>query len=66
MCELPSLAFRQNEEKPGIKLGTFFKPDPAENDFAFLKNTGVERVSVWTGVQDNNYECMLRTRLRMP
>jgi mannonate dehydratase len=64
MGGLLSLAFREEAPKQGIRLGTFFKADPDENDFAFLKNTGVECVSVWTGAQNNDYDFMIRTRRR--
>ena len=64
MGGLLSLAFRQEVQKQGIRLGTFFKANPDANDFAFLKNTGVECVSVWTGIRDNNLDFMIRTRRR--
>jgi mannonate dehydratase len=64
MGGLLSLALRQETLARGIRIGSFFKPDPNPDEIAFLKNTGVEYVSVWTGVRDNNYDFMIQTRRR--
>jgi mannonate dehydratase len=61
---LVSRALRPQAQAKGIKIGTFFKAEPTADDFAFLKNTAVEYVSVWTTIQDNNYDFMIRTRRR--
>ncbi len=53
------------ERKPGVKLGTFFTRNPTPDDLAMLRNTGVEAVSIWTSIDDNNAEFMISTRKRM-
>ena len=64
MGGLMSYGFLREPQTNGIKLGTFFQPNPTADDFAFLKNSGVEYVSVWTSIQDNNVDFMTQTRRR--
>ena len=60
------LSLAAKESRPGgIKLGTSFTPHPQENDLAMLRNSGVEAVSIWTSIENNNLEWMLATRKRM-
>ena len=61
---LMSYGFLRGPQANGIKLGTFFQPNPTADDFAFLKNSGVEYVSVWTSIQDNSLDFMTQTRRR--
>jgi mannonate dehydratase len=61
---LLSYGFHQNPGFKGIRLGTFFAPNPTADDFIFLKSAGVETVSIWTGIRDNNLDFMLETRRR--
>ena len=49
----------------GIKLGTFFPDNPTENDIAMLRHAGVETVSIWTSIANNNAEWMLKMRSKM-
>jgi mannonate dehydratase len=59
---LLSLATGEETPLPGIKIGTFFPPGQADDDWAFLRHAGVEYVSVWTSIEDVGYEAMMRTR----
>ena len=59
---LLSLATGEETPLPGIKIGTFFPPGQADDDWAFLRHAGVEYVSVWTTIEDVGYEAMMRTR----
>ena len=62
---LLSLAAGEEGAQPGIKIGTFFPPQPADKDLAFLGHTGVEYVSIWTTIDDLGYDAMMRHRRRM-
>ncbi len=62
---LLSLATGEEGSHSGIKIGTFFSPQPADNDLAFLRHTGVEYVSIYTTIDDISSEAMLRHRRRM-
>src|ERR1044071_5243610 len=60
------LALAAQDKRPkGIKLGLSFTPNPQENDFAMLRQAGVDAVSVWTTIDNNNLEWMLNTRKRL-
>ena len=65
MGGLLRLAAQQSRPKSGIKLGVSFTPRPQENDFAMLRYSGVEAVSIWTTIEDNSLEWMLATRKRV-
>jgi mannonate dehydratase len=64
MGGLLSLA-AQNRRVTGIKLGTSFTPNPQENDLAMLRHSGVDAVSIWTSIDNNNADWMLATRKRL-
>ncbi len=49
----------------GTKLGTFFTDRPKEEDLAMLRHAGVEAVSIWTSIENNNAEWMMQTKRRM-
>ncbi|MCC6391272.1 MAG: mannonate dehydratase [Bryobacterales bacterium] len=55
----------QEKRVAGIKLGTSFTPAPKENDFEMLRYSGVEAVSIWTTIENNNLEWMLATRKKL-
>jgi mannonate dehydratase len=61
------LALAANESRPrsGIKLGMSFTPNPQENDLAMLRHAGVDAVSIWTTIDNNNAEWMLATRKKL-
>lgn len=65
MGSLLSLAVGEDAAESGIKIGTFFTPSPADDDLAFLRHAGVEYVSIWTGIEQANYDSMVRIRRRM-
>jgi len=62
---LLSLAWGEDAPPAGIKLGTTFTDDPTDDDLAFLRHTGVEYVSIWTGIENAHYDFFVRTRERM-
>ena len=62
MGGLLALAANESRFKPGIKLGTSFSPNPSEDDVAMLRHAGVDAVSIWTTIDNNNAEWMLATR----
>lgn len=47
---------------PGIKIGDRLNPRPTEQDLAFMQNMGVECATIWTTIEDANYEYMIQTR----
>jgi mannonate dehydratase len=60
------LALMAQQKRPsGIKLGLSFTPNPREDDFALLRHSGVDAVSVWTSIENNNPDWMLNTRRRL-
>ena len=61
------LKFAAAQSKPpgGVKLGTFFTDRPGEDDLAMVRHAGVQAVSIWTVIENNNAEWMIRTRKRM-
>ena len=61
---LLSYGFRQESNLSGIKLGASFASNPNSDDFTFLRSAGVEYVSIWTGIRDNNPDFMVQTRRR--
>lgn len=62
---LLALAYQQPGVRSGIKLGTSFTPRPSDDDMAMLRHAGVDAVSVWTSIADNNHEWMLSLRRRL-
>jgi mannonate dehydratase len=55
----------QTKVPAGIKLGTFFTDKPNEDDLTMLRHAGVEAVSIWTSIENNNAEWMLATRKKL-
>jgi mannonate dehydratase len=53
------------DKKSGVKLGTSFSPRPTEDDLAAIRYAGVEAVSIWTSIEDNNADWMIRMRKRL-
>lgn len=49
----------------GIKLGTFFTDRPNDNDLAMLRHAGVDAVSIWTSIANNNLEWMLTMKKKL-
>ena len=62
---LLSFAAAQQKAPPGIKLGTFFTDKPTEDDLAMVRHAGVQTVSIWTVIENNNAEWMIQTRKKM-
>ncbi len=62
---LLSYAAAQSKAPAGIKLATFFTDKPNENDLTMLRHAGVEAVSVWTSIANNNAEWMISTKKRL-
>jgi len=62
---LLSYAAAQSRPVSGIKLGTFFTPDPSDNDLAMLRHAGLDAVSIWTAIENNKLDWFLATRKRM-
>ncbi len=58
-------AAAETKAPSGIKLGTFFTDRPNENDLTMLRHHGVEAVSVWTSIENNNAEWMIATRKKL-
>lgn len=60
------LGYAAKETKPaGIKLGTSFTPAPSEKDLELLRYSGVEAVSIWTDIVNNNADWMIATRKKL-
>jgi mannonate dehydratase len=60
------LKMAAKETRPsGILLGVSFTPKPQDNDLAMLRHSGVDAVSIWTSIENNNAEWMLSTRKRL-
>ena len=54
------------QKKPaGIILGMSFTDRPKEEDLALLRHNGVEAVSIWTSIQNNNADWMTNMRKRL-
>lgn len=49
----------------GIKLATFFTDRPNDNDLAMLRHAGVDAVSIWTSIANNNAQWMLSIKKKM-
>ena len=55
----------QTNTPAGIKLGTFFTDKPTEDDLALLRHAGVDAVSIWTTISNNNADWMIRTKKKL-
>lgn len=64
MASLLSLAAK-DEKTAGIKIGDRMNPAPAEKDFTYFKQTGVDYASIWTTIENANADYMIRTRRRL-
>jgi len=62
---LLSYAAAQTKIPTGVKVGTSFTDKPNENDLTMLRHSGVDAVSVWTTIDNNNAEWMIATRKRI-
>src|SRR3989442_8214040 len=62
---LLSFAAAQSKPPAGIKLGTFFTDRPNEDDLTMLRHAGVEAVSIWTAIENNNAEWMIQMRKKL-
>ncbi|MBM3725721.1 MAG: TIM barrel protein [Acidobacteria bacterium] len=58
-------AAAQSAPPAGIKLGTFFTDRPSDNDLAMLSHAGVDAVSIWTSIENNNAAWMTSMRKRL-
>lgn len=47
---------------PGIKIGDRMSPRPTAEELARFQRLGIEAASIWTTLDDANYEYMARTR----
>ena len=65
MGSLLSLAVGQDGGRAGITIGCSLNPALSDADLEVFRNTGVETASVWTTIDNNNYEFMIRTRRRL-
>ncbi|MBK5295495.1 MAG: mannonate dehydratase, partial [Acidobacteriia bacterium] len=50
---------------PGIMVGMSFTDHPREEDFALLAHNGIEAVSIWTTIANNNADWMSSTRKKL-
>lgn len=55
----------QTKRPTGIKLGTFFTDKPSDDDLTMLRHTGVEAVSIWTSIANNNAAWMTQMRRKL-
>jgi mannonate dehydratase len=62
---LLALAAREDRPRSPMKIGTFFTPNPSENDLAMLRHAGLDAVSIWTTINHNNAAWMIATRKRL-
>jgi mannonate dehydratase len=58
-------AAAQSKAPSGIILGISFTDHPNENDLAMLRYAGVEAVSIWTSIENNNAEWMIGMRKKL-
>ena len=65
MGGLLSLAVGKDGRRQGIILGTSVPPRLKEDDLTMLRNVGVEAVSIWTTIEDNNLDSMLSMKRRL-
>jgi mannonate dehydratase len=62
---LLSFAAAQSKPRTGIKLGTSFTDRPKEEDLMMLRHTGVDAVSIWTTIENNNADWMIQMRKKL-
>ncbi len=65
MGALLALAAREDRSRSPMKIGTFFPPNPTEEDLAILRHAGIDAVSIWTTISNNNAGWMIATRKRL-
>lgn len=65
MGGLLSLAIGQDTRKPGIKIGSGLNPGLSPEDLELFRNTGIESASVWTTIENANYEYMISTKRKL-
>src|SRR5262245_49989466 len=49
-------------ELPAIKIAHRMSPRPSAKELAFFKQMGIEAATIWTTIEDANYEYMVETR----
>lgn len=49
----------------GIKIGDRLNPNPTERDFAYFQQSGAEYATVWTTIDNANYEYMAQMRRKV-
>lgn len=47
---------------PGIKIGDRMSARPTEKELTFFRQMGIETATIWTTIEDTNYEYMVETR----
>ncbi len=63
-ASLLQLAYSQTKT-PGIMVGMSFTDRPREEDFALLAHNGIEAVSIWTTIANNNADWMSAMRKKL-
>ena len=58
-------AAAQTKAPAGIKLATMFTDRPNEDDLTSIRHAGVEAVSIWTSIENNNAEWMIGMRKKL-
>ena len=58
-------AAAEDKPKPGIKIGDRLSPRPTEDEFKYFRQSGVEYASIWTSIEDANYEYMASTKRKL-
>jgi mannonate dehydratase len=61
---LLQLAYSQTKT-PGIMVGMSFTDRPREEDLALLAHNGIEAVSIWTTIANNNADWMISMRRKL-
>jgi mannonate dehydratase len=49
-------------QKPGIRIGHRISPRPTEQELAYFQQMDIEAATIWTTIEDNNYEYMAETK----
>src|SRR6187431_1924958 len=55
----------QTKPPAGIILGMSFTDKPKEEDLALLRHNGIEAVSIWTSIANNNADWMTMMRKKL-
>jgi mannonate dehydratase len=50
------------ESLPGIKIAHRMSARPSAQELAFFQQMGIEAATIWTTIEDSNYEYMIETR----